>query len=72
MRDLRLIVVSIAMRLLTRRVLALGGSGVVRVLPVLVVVVVPVLCLLAWGRIWMLAVAVIVMTSLRMSGHLGE
>jgi hypothetical protein len=60
------------MLLLARWVLTLVASGIVGVLPVLVVVVVPVLCRLARGSVRMLAVAVIVLTSLRMSGHLGE
>jgi hypothetical protein len=51
----------------------LGATGIIVVLAVLlVVVVVGVLALLALGVALSLAVAVVVLASLRMSGHLGE
>jgi hypothetical protein len=64
----RFIIVGIALRLLG--MLLMGG--VVVVLAVLLVVVVPVLALLALSVCRSLAVAVIVLGSLRMSRHLGE
>jgi hypothetical protein len=63
-KNSRFVVVSIALLLV--RVLV----RIVMILAILLVVIIPVLALLALG--WSLAVAVIVMTSLRMSGHLGE
>jgi hypothetical protein len=61
----RFVIIGIALLL----VLPLA-AGIVVVLPVLVVVVVPVLALL--GVCLILAVAIIVVASLRMSGHRGK
>ena len=69
MRDLRFIVISIAMLAL---LLVLGTLGVVVVLALIVVVIIGVLALLGLGMALSLAVAVVVLASLWMSGHLGK
>jgi len=69
MENLRFIVISIAMLAL---LLVLSTMGVIVVLALVVVVIIGVLALLGWRMALSLAVAVVVLASLWMSGHLGK